>query len=156
MLWGLRGRSLVTPILLSVLTIAMRAVAPGAAAADPIYAPAPPPAQAAPAPPVSSAFSFGKPRLNRKRGTASLPVKVPGPGLLRWSVAAAGHGATSSSVSFIGAAGTVRIAIAASGQLQKRLYRSRKVEAKVTVVYTPNGGTAASRTRLLALVQRRP
>jgi hypothetical protein len=119
----------------------------------PIYAPAPPPQP--PAPPPSNRFGFGKARLNRKRGTASLPVRLPGPGLLRTSIAAAGHGAKSSSASFAGAAGTVRIAIAPSGKLQKKLLHNGKVKVKVTVVFTPNGGAAASQSRLLTLVERR-
>ena len=60
--------------------------------------------------------------MNKKRGTASLAVRVPGPGLLKSTIGrAAGHRAASSAVNFVGAAGRVKIAIAASGKTQKKL-----------------------------------
>jgi hypothetical protein len=129
----------------------------------PIYAPAPAPAPApqAPAappaaPPASNRFSFGKARLNKKKGTASLAVRVPGPGLLKSTVGrAAGHRAGASTVNFVGAAGTVEIPIAASGKLEKKLERTGKVKVTVRVAFTPNGGGTAVEDRALTLVRRR-
>lgn len=128
----------------------------------PNYAPAPAPAPQAPpappaAPPVSNRFSFGKARLNKKKGTASLAVRVPGPGLLKSTVGrVAGHRAGASTVNFAGAAGTVAIPIAASGKLEKKLERTGKVKVTVRVAFTPNGGTTAVEDRALTLVRRRP
>ncbi len=124
----------------------------------PIYAPAPAPQAppAPPAPPVSNRFSFGKARLNKKKGTASLAVRVPGPGLLKSTVGrAASHRAGASTVNFVGAAGTVEIPIAASGKLEKKLERSSKVKVIVRVAFTPNGGAVAVQDRALTLVRRR-
>lgn len=134
--------------------------APGTAAvcqADgggPIYVPAPP-SQPPAAAPVSNRFTFGKARLNKKRGTASLAVTVPGPGLLKSTIGrAGGHRAGVSAANFVGAAGTVKISIAASGKIEKRLERVGRVKVTVRVVFTPNGGTASTKNRKLTLVKR--
>jgi hypothetical protein len=120
----------------------------------PVYAPAPQPQPPA-APPVSNRFAFGKARLNEKRGTASLAVTVPGPGLLKSTVGrAAGHRAGASAANFVGAAGTVKIPIVASGKIEKKLERVGRVKVIVRVVFTPNGGTATTKSRKLTLVKR--
>lgn len=120
----------------------------------PVYAPAPQPPPAAP--PISNRFTFGKARLNKKRGTASLAVTLPGPGLLKSTVGrAAGHRAGASATIFVGAAATVKIPIAASGKIEKKLERTGRVTVTVRVVFMPNGGTAATKNRKLTLVKRR-
>jgi hypothetical protein len=115
--------------------------------------PAPPPLA-----PPSNLFRLRKARLNEKKGTASLPVRVPGPGLVRLRVAgtASRHRARTSAADFVGAAGTVRLPVVASGKIQKKLDRRGRAKVRVKVTFTPNGGTAATKTKSLTLVKRRP
>jgi hypothetical protein len=122
------------------------------AAPAPSTHPAPPPLA-----PPSNLFRLGKARLNKKKGTASLPVRVPGPGLVRLRVtgAAGRHRARTSTADFVGAAGTVRLPVVAGGKAQRKLDRTGRVEVSVDVAFTPNGGTAAAKTKALTLVKRR-
>lgn len=120
----------------------------------PVYVPAPQPQPPA-APPVSNRFAFGKARLNKKRGSASLAIRVPAPGLLKSTVGrAASHRAGASVANFVGAAGTVKIPIAASGKIEKKLDRTGRVKVTVKVTFTPNGGTAATKSRNVTLIKR--
>ena len=88
----------------------------------------PRPAQAvAPAKP-SNVFGFGKVIHNRRRGIASLPVRVPGPGSLllggKGLIARRGPG----SALVLGGAGTVRLAIVAAGHKEATLMQDRPGE----------------------------
>ncbi|HEY7256178.1 MAG TPA: choice-of-anchor D domain-containing protein [Solirubrobacterales bacterium] len=114
-----------------------------------------PPAQAvAPARP-SNAFGFGKVVYNRGRGTASLPVRVPGPGTLllggKGLIARKGPGSTL----VLGGAGTARLAIVATGRWESALDRTGRAKVVASVTYTPTGGDALTKSRKIALVKRR-
>jgi hypothetical protein len=105
------------------------------------------------APPLpSNAFRFGKVKLNKKKGTATVAVIVPGPGAVRLvgskKVKKAGKTAK--------AAGTVKILLKAKGKALKALNRKGKVKVKAKFSFTPTGGTIASRTKTLKLVKKRP
>ncbi|HKH65477.1 MAG TPA: hypothetical protein VKA35_08440, partial [Solirubrobacterales bacterium] len=94
---------------------------------------------------ASNVFSFGKPILNKRRGTAILPITVPGPGILTLS----GKGVVRQTKTPT-TAGTVKLPIKAKGGKKALLATGRvKVEAKVT--YAPSGGTADSKTKALIL-----
>lgn len=105
------------------------------------------PAVTPPTPPlaVSNSFTIGKPKLNKKLGTAKLPVTVPGPGTLVLSdkgVVAQRKTPT--------AAGTVNMLVKARGQ-KKELLATGKVRVNVRVTFVPTGGTANSKTKALVL-----
>lgn len=108
-----------------------------------------PPSAASPAPP-SNLFTLGKPKLNQRRGTAQLPVTVPGPGELELS----GNGVKATRVVRIDAArpqGPVRLLIAAMGAKRSRLNRTGKFTVRPRVTYTPDGGDPSIQTVKLTL-----
>ncbi|MGH2982023.1 MAG: hypothetical protein ACRDKV_08280 [Solirubrobacterales bacterium] len=87
--------------------------------------------------------TLGKPKRNRRNGTAILPVRVPGPGKLTLSgksvrrqrparAAAASKLAT--------AAGRVKLRIKPKGRARRKLNRTGRARVKVKVRYTPTGG----------------
>jgi hypothetical protein len=104
---------------------------------------------ATPASPPSNLFSLGKPKRNQKRGTAKLPVSVPGPG----SLLLTGRGVVKRRKA-VAAAGTVRLLIKATGGAKKTLDATGKRRVKATVTYTPTGGIAKSKSKQLILKER--
>jgi hypothetical protein len=120
--------------------------------------PAPPP----PAP--SNTFTIGKPKLNKKNGTAKLPVTVPGPGALRlvWmplrhyrAAATAARRQPPISVkegsATATAAGTVNLSVLPTKAGRKLLREDHKLRVKVAISFTPTGGTPSAQTRTLTL-----
>jgi N-acetylneuraminic acid mutarotase len=103
------------------------------------------PDQPGPPPVVSNSFSFGKPKLNKKLGTATLPVTIPGPGTLVLS----GKGVVEKKKT-PAAAGTVNMLVKAKGQ-KKELLATGKVSVNVKVTFAPTGGTANSKSKALVL-----
>jgi YVTN family beta-propeller protein len=106
-----------------------------------------------------NSFSFGKVKLNKKKGTAILPVKVPGPGSLKLKGSEvksqrAARGAGGSLAKSVKAAGTVKLKIIPKGKAKKQLKKSGKAKVKVKVTYTPTGGIANAKTKKLKLIKR--
>jgi hypothetical protein len=104
-----------------------------------------------PDPVPDSNFSFGKVTPNRKAGTAALQVKVPGAGKVQLlgsrSVAATSKNA--------GGKATVALSVRSKGATARTLTRRGTVRVKVTVRFTPTGGSARSRSTAVKLVKRR-
>jgi hypothetical protein len=111
-----------------------------------------PPQETTPVPPVlptpaplSNLFSFGKPKLNKKLGTATLPVTVRGPGtLVLTDKDVVGQELTPT------AAGTVNLQIKVKGAKLKAL-AAGKVKVNLTVTFTPTGGTPKDKSKALVL-----
>ncbi len=101
-------------------------------------------AEVPPTPP-SSDFSLGKVTLNRKKGTAGIQVLTPGPGQLKLS------GKRIKTVQRPAVEGANTITVALLGKARRALLKSGKATAKVTVTFTPTGGTAASETKSVGL-----
>jgi TolB protein len=101
----------------------------------------------------SNAFTFGQPKLNEKKGTAKLPVTVPGPGTLALSgknvVAQRRH--RSAAERPVTGPGTVNLLVKPRGKAKRRLGRIGKVKVKVTITFTPTGGSPASRQAAVKL-----
>jgi len=106
--------------------------------------------------PPPNTFSFGKVKRNKKKGTATLPVNVPGAGILSLTSKGAKHqrsaGATASQVA--SGAGTVNLAIKPKTKIKKKLNRRGEAKVKVTVAYTPTGGSLAKQSERVKLVKR--
>jgi hypothetical protein len=108
----------------------------------------------------SNQFSFKKPVRNKAKGTAKLPVQVPGPGTLSLTgkgvkAQRANGGARASKV--VKAAGTVKLTIKAKGAKKAKLKAAGKVKVKVKVTYTPTGevpGIAKIETKRVRLIAR--
>ena len=106
----------------------------------------------------SNAFSFGKLTRNKDKGTAILPVTVPGPGSLNLAGTKIksqrlSRGATAGRA--VGSAGVVNLKIKARGDFRKKLTEKGKLKVKAKVTYTPTGGTQPNtQTKRLKLIKR--
>ncbi|HEX3174751.1 MAG TPA: hypothetical protein VHQ43_11110 [Solirubrobacterales bacterium] len=111
-------------------------------------------------PPPSNVFTFGKLKLNKKKGTGALLVNVPGPGTLT-VVDGGSSGAAASSVASASkkkkaliksttvtatAAGLATVNLKPTGAGKKILKSKHKLRFKVLVTFTPTGGAAATQT----------
>jgi hypothetical protein len=96
----------------------------------------------------SNTFSFGPVTRNKRKGTASVTVRVPNPGELTLS----GNGVKTANAA---AAGDVDLPIRVQGKKQKKLKRKGKVAAGFTVTYTPTGGEPAAQSMKVKLKNKR-
>ncbi len=92
------------------------------------------------------ALGFGKVKLNRKAGTAVLPVKVPAAGSLTLS----GKGIVKATKT-ARAAGTVKLTVRATGKAKLKLHRTGKATVAAKVAFTPPRGTTATKTKRIVL-----
>jgi sugar lactone lactonase YvrE len=107
-----------------------------------------PPCPAA-TPPPSNQFTFGKLKRNRRKGTAKLTVKLPGPGGL--TLASKLVKPSSKQVS---GAGETKLAIKPKGKAKRRLTKTGKTTLKVIVTFTPTGGDANGMTKTVKLKRK--
>jgi subtilisin-like proprotein convertase family protein len=94
--------------------------------------------------------SAGKPKLNKKKGIALIPVTVGDAGQLNLS----GKGVKSASASkavAVGGPGTVNLKVKPKGKTSKKLNSSGKAKVKVKITFTPNGGTPSVQTKKVKL-----
>lgn len=89
--------------------------------------------------PPSNAFRLGKPRLNRRRGTALLPVLLPRPGI----VTVTGGGIAT--VGGLRAAGRNTFLVRPKGAARRRLLLRGALNVRLTVFFRPSEGTPRSR-----------
>jgi hypothetical protein len=116
--------------------------------------------QAVPAPLArpSNAFSFGKLKRNKQKGTATLGVNVSGPGTLSLTgkgvktQRAGGEAAASKTVS---ASGMVKLLIKPQGKTRRMLNETGKAKVKVKVTYTPTGGDPNTQPKRIKLIKLR-
>lgn len=107
---------------------------------------APAPAAGGNASPPSDAFSVGRARLNRRTGTASIPVTVPDPGGLLLT----GRGIGRSAVTAPGP-GTLRLALIPTRKERLRLRKAGHARVRFTIAFTPAGGEPASKAGRVTL-----
>jgi tripartite motif-containing protein 71 len=103
-----------------------------------------------PPPPPSNQFSFGKLKLNTKKGTAKLTVELPGPGEL----VLAGKGVKSQGKQVAGV-GDTKLSIKAKGKASKKLTKKGKVKLTLAVTFTPTGGEPNERSKKVKLKRKR-
>jgi hypothetical protein len=114
--------------------------------------------------PPSNAFTLGALALNRKKGTGTVPVTVPGAGILTavdahptgvltQTASASAKGKKKPYKALIKpvtltatAAGTLVVNLKPSGPGRKILVHKGKLSLNVLFTYTPTGGTASSQT----------
>jgi hypothetical protein len=116
---------------------------PFAAGVDAVSITGPPPAPPAP----SNVFTFGKLKLNKKKGTAKLTVNVPGPGALKAVDVKKKGKRIKKATASAAAAGAVKLTLKPTAKGMKTLKLKGKLAFKALVTFTPTGGTAASQTR---------
>lgn len=99
--------------------------------------------------PPSNEISFAVASRNKRRGTATLAVSVPGAGEL----ALAGKGLKAQSAT-ASAAGEVELRVKAVGKAKKRLRRKGKKTFRPAVTFTPTGGSPNTESTSVKLVRR--
>lgn len=113
----------------------------------PLHRSPPPPLVAFP----DSKFQFGKLVLNRKRGTGTLFVFVPGPGRLTL-------GGTDIRTVWRNAprrGGLVRMPVTPTGELKRKLRKKGRAKGRVRVSFKPTEGVTRVKRRPLLLLKRR-
>jgi hypothetical protein len=85
-------------------------------------------------------FTIGKLLLDKKKGTAKLPVTVDGPG----AVSVRGKGVKSTRVR-AGGPVSVKVPIKTVGSSSKKLKKKGKLKISLTVTFSPDGGQPASK-----------
>lgn len=112
-------------------------------------------------PKPSNAFTFGKLKRNKKRGTATQAVNVPGPGTLKLSgkglVKQRSSGQASASpllAKTVTAAGIVKLKIKAKGKKKKKLNKKGRVKVKAFFTFTPTDGDPNTKAKTIKLIKR--
>jgi hypothetical protein len=95
----------------------------------------------------TNAFTLRGFALHRKKGTATLKVRVPNPGDLVLS----GNGVKGISGVAVTAPGIVRLPIRATGRKRETLNETSRVRVRANVTYTPTGGDPSTQSRKLKL-----
>jgi hypothetical protein len=104
-----------------------------------------------PPPPPSNLFSFGKLKLDKSRGTATLFVVLSGGGT--GTLALSGKGLAEDAVA--NASGTVSLKIRPRGKAKRKLGRTGRATVQARVTFAPTGGVAATQTKTVHLKKER-
>ncbi len=104
-----------------------------------------------PPPEPSNKFSFAGVKLNKKKGTAVLKVKVAGPGTVRL----AGRNLAKANAKPKKANQVASLSVKATGKLKKALRKKGRATAKTKVTFTPTGGKAATKSKNVKLVLKK-
>ncbi len=99
-------------------------------------------------PPPSNLFSFAKSKLNKKNGTATLTVTVPGAGRL----VLGGKGIKGQTKSVSGA-GKVQLSVKPTKEIKERLKEKGKAKITAKVTFTPVGGQPKTEPKKLKLIK---
>jgi hypothetical protein len=92
-------------------------------------------------PKPSNAFSFAAVIRNKRKGIATLPVVLPGPGTLALSGTGvlAQQAAGRAGRKAVGTAGTVNLLVKPTGKKKRKLKRKGRVKVSIAVTFTPSG-----------------
>ena len=106
----------------------------------------------------SNAFTFAGLKRNKRRGTATLSVSIPGPGTIALGgKGVVGEGPTTGpgakASRALAAAGVVRLRIKAKGKARRKLNRTGRAKVTVKVTYTPTGGIPNTKTKSVKLIK---
>ncbi len=93
-------------------------------------------------------LKFGKVKLDKKKGTALLPVTVPSPGKLSLG----GKGVRVSRK--VPRAGTYKLRVKAKGKTKSKLFSTGKVKVKVVVAFKPRAGATIRQTKTIQLKRK--
>jgi hypothetical protein len=100
--------------------------------------------------PPSNRFRLGRLARDRKRGTATLAVRVPGPGKL----VLRGRKLKRSKRNSGREQGVTRLRIRAKGRARRILARSGRLRSRFEVTYTPAGGSPRTEGKTVKLIRR--
>ncbi|HVO55791.1 MAG TPA: hypothetical protein VMT37_15375 [Solirubrobacterales bacterium] len=96
--------------------------------------------------PTESSFKFGKLKLNKKKGTATLELKAPGAGTFTIS----GKGVKKVTRT-VGEAASPKLTIKPVGKWKKKLEKSGGLKVKIKVKFEPNGNAPLTKGKKLTL-----
>ena len=99
---------------------------------------------------TAGAFTLGKPDRNVRKGTARLPVTVPGAGRLELG----GRGIKRVTRE-LAEAGRTTLPVKPKGQVRRKLRRTGKARVTARVTYTPDGGEPDTKSKRIKLIKRR-
>ena len=96
-------------------------------------------------------FRFGKVKLNRKKGTAILPVILPSGGkvTLKGSSTVKGQSKTTKKAT------TLKFTVRAKGKALKKLRKVGTVKVKPAFTFRPTGGIASTKTKPIRLAMKK-
>jgi hypothetical protein len=101
----------------------------------------------------SNAFTFGKVKKNKKKGTATVVIKLPQPSLGVLSLKGKGLKPVTTKVT---GQPELKLKIAAkSKKVRKALKKKGKRKVRVEVTYTPTGNSAATKSLKTKLIQKK-
>jgi virginiamycin B lyase len=95
-------------------------------------------------------FSFCEVKMNKKKGTAKLTVKVPGPGELVLARTKKVKGAKARA----GENALVKLPVKPKGKAKKKLNKKGTAKVTAAVTYTPDGGEPNTERRKIKLIKR--
>ncbi len=95
-------------------------------------------------------FSFGKVKRNKRKGTARLPVKVPGAGDLRLAKSKTVSGDRKR----VSSEGSVKLKVRPRGRTKKKLARKGAAKVEVKVTFAPEGGDPKTKRKRIKLRRR--
>jgi large repetitive protein len=95
-------------------------------------------------------LTAGKPKLNKKKGTAQIPVTVGDAGQVTLSGKGVKTASASKSVA-VGGPGTVKLPVRPKGKTRSKLNSTGKATVKVKITFTPTGGTSSVQTKKIKL-----
>jgi YVTN family beta-propeller protein len=107
-----------------------------------------------------ASLALRHPKLDRRHGTATLTVSVPGPGTLALS----GNGVVKQRTApksaraerKVSQAGTVKLKIRARGKAKRKLRHRGRAKVKFLVSFTPSGGSPNGQSQTVTLIKRHP
>jgi virginiamycin B lyase len=95
---------------------------------------------------ASNAFTLAKPKLHKRKGTATLIARVPGPGRLVVEGKRIKRRAKTAK-----GAGNVKLAVKPTGRTRRKLRKSGKAPVRAKVTYTPTGGDPNTKSKRVKL-----
>jgi hypothetical protein len=98
----------------------------------------------------SNAFTIGKLKKNKKKGTATVSVTVPGPGTLTASL---GKKLTAK-VPQPQAAGALKVTVKAAGKGVKALAKKGRLKGNLKLTFTPPNGDPNTQSKKLTLAKK--
>jgi hypothetical protein len=103
----------------------------------------------------SNGFTIGAAVLNKKKGTAKIPVTVPDVGTLAVSGEGVKGTIAAASKSVAVSPGTVTVRVKTKGKKRHKLNKLGKVKVSVRLTYTPNGVKSNSEKTILKLKKKK-
>jgi hypothetical protein len=104
----------------------------------------------------TNTFAVGAPVLNKKKGTATVPVgPFPNNGSLEFTPGAGANLAETAASKPVTTGQTVKFLVSATGKKRKKLVHKGKVTVAATFTYTPSFGTASTQSTTIKLKKKR-